>query len=281
MQIEISHSTNYLYSKEVFFEPHYFRLKPKATPHSSVLSFSIDIVSAPKGMSKYKDIENNDIVFCWFEDLHQELKVSAKSVLKVEEFNPFDFLVHPSDYLKVPFIYNDIDKQLLAPYLQTDALSASMKDYLNKIISQTKNQTIDLLTELTKVIHQEYVVESREEGVPNNIQYTFDTKNGSCRDLVWMQIHLLRNTGIAARFVSGYFYIQADNSAFELHAWTEAYLPGAGWVGFDPSHGIMTGSYHVPLAASAFYENTMPVSGSTRGEATSELKYDLDIVVTE
>lgn len=94
-----------------------------------------------------------------------------------------------------------------------------------------------------------------------------------------MQIHMLRFVGIAARFVSGYYYLDSKNPEFELHAWVEVFLPGAGWIEFDPGHGMLTGWYHIPLASSSFYENTMPVSGSIRGDVTSKLENTLKISV--
>jgi transglutaminase-like putative cysteine protease len=205
----------------------------------------------------------------------------VKSVVDFTEYNPFNFLIHPSEFLQIPFEYSKKDKQLLEAYTQTNTLSKAMKAFLDDILKAVNHQTIDLLTTLTTSIHNEYTLETREEGAPQDIEFTFKQKKGSCRDLVWMQMHLLRSLGIAARFVSGYFYIKADKPQFELHAWLEVYIPGAGWIGFDPSHGMITGCYHIALASSAFYENTMPVSGSIRGKTTTTLKYDLDIKLIE
>lgn len=281
MQIEICHTTEYMYSKAVFLEPHHLRLKPKSTANSSLSSFKLDIEPARKGFSSYNDVENNEICFCWFEGLHKQLKVNVKSLINLTEYNPFNFLIHPSEFLDVPFQYAKKDRELLQPYYQPNTLPKKMKAYLDDILSTVNYQTIDLLTALTKSIHNDYTVETREEGVPHDIAYTFEQKRGSCRDLVWMQIHLLRSLGMGTRFVSGYFYLKADKPIFELHAWLEVYIPGAGWIGFDPSHGMITGCYHIPLASSAFFENTMPVSGSIRGEAESTLKYDLHIRLIE
>ena len=130
---------------------------------------------------------------------------------------------------------------------------------------------IPFLTNLTTKIHDDFILESRQEGIPFAPDKTFEIKNGSCRDLVWMQIQLLRHMGIAAKFVSGYFYLPLENSEFELHAWLEVFLPGAGWIGFDPSHGILAGNSHIPIASSTHFENTMTVTGTIRGEATSDL----------
>jgi transglutaminase-like putative cysteine protease len=92
-----------------------------------------------------------------------------------------------------------------------------------------------------------------------------------------MQIQLVRNFGMAARFVSGYFYSHLSNNFFELHAWLEVYLPGAGWIGFDPSNGILAGSNHIPICSSAHFQHTMPITGSFRGSASSSLQVSLSI----
>ena len=94
-----------------------------------------------------------------------------------------------------------------------------------------------------------------------------------------MEIHLLRQLGIAARFVSGYFYLSVDKPEFELHAWVEVFIPGAGWIGFDPTHGMIAGNMHMAVASSAHFENTMSVTGSVRGNAESVLKTNLLIEV--
>lgn len=281
MQIEICHITEYTYSNPVFLEPHHLRLKPKSTPNSSLSSFEIDIEPKAKGLSTYSDIENNDIHFCWFEGLHDKLKVTVKALIDTKDYNPFNFLIYPSECLRVPFQYRKKDQQLLQAYTHAITLPGHMKAYIEHILKQVNHQTVDFLTTLTNHIHDDFTVETREEGPPHEIDYTFNHKKGSCRDLVWMQMHLLRNLGMATRFVSGYFYIKAEKPEFELHAWLEAYIPGVGWIGFDPSHGIITGCYHIPLASSAFYENTMPLSGSIRGEANSSLRYELDMKLEE
>lgn len=277
MKLQISHTTEYTYSNPVFFEPHYLRFKPKDTPHSNLVEFKLKIDPEPSGYSEQIDIENNHIGLCWFEDTHRQLKLSIKTIIEVNEYNPFNFLVHPAEYLQLPFQYNDQTGQLLKPSLQYSSLSEELKSFLKDTLEKTDHQTTPFLLELTRQIHNEFIVETREIGEPYDPGLTSKLKRGSCRDLAWMQIHLLRQIGIAARFVSGYFYLNSTNPQFELHAWIEVFLPGAGWIGFDPSNGIVCGCFHIPLASSAFYENTMPVSGTTRGESKAILQNELKI----
>jgi len=279
MLLEIDHTTEYTYAGEVFLEPHFFRFRPKESPHSSVKSFSLHIEPEPSGISEYVDAENNHLHFCWFSDTHKRLRISAKSKIRLREYNPFDFLVHPPEFLTIPFEYDHRSGQLLKPMLSTHKATQSVMDFLKGLLRKTSYQSLSFLTGLTREINEGFALKTRESGNPHQPYHTFEQKNGSCRDLAWMQIHMLRTLGIASRFVSGYYYVDIKNPEFELHAWVEAYLPGAGWIGLDPGHGILTNHFHIPVASSAFYEHTMPVSGTVRGDAKASLKKELKMLL--
>lgn len=280
MKFKIAHTTEYKYSGSVFFEPHYFRFKPKQTVFSSIIDYHIEIEPKQIGFSEQIDVENNHIQLCWFDNMHDEMKITVNTVLEVSEYNPLNFILYPKEFLQIPFTYDNRTLLLLQPALIKESITSDMISYLDAIIKKTSNHTINFLIELNASIFKDFTAEFRETGEPLEIDFTFNEKRGSCRDLSWMHIHMLRHLGIAARFVSGYLYLETDEKPmFELHAWVEVFLPGAGWVGFDPTHGLITSHYHIPLASSSFYENTMPVSGSIRGDATSILINDLDISI--
>ena len=194
-----------------------------------------------------------------------------------KEYNPYNFLLWPSEYRKIPYFYSEALKKNLRPYLELPLINTSLQEYVNQILRTVNSETLPFMSELTMRIQTDFTLETREVGEPNSANETFNSKKGSCRDLAWMQIQLLRHIGIASRFVSGYYFIQTENPIYELHAWTEIFLPGAGWIGYDPSNGIKTTDRYFPLCASANYQNTMPVTGSVRGKATSILKTDLQI----
>lgn len=271
MNFKIIHETQYLFDDEVFLEPHTLRFRPKQTPYIDVTSFSIGIESAPEGHSVIEDEEHNVIDFCWFGQLTNSLKISVESTVQTKVYNPFNFIVHPGSFNTVPFIYSDQQYQMLYASLQKSILSQEIIDYADGILKGSNFSTIAFIRNLTKHIHDDFKVEYREVGAPLTADNTFQLKRGSCRDLSWMQINLMRHYGIATRFVSGYFYFEMDKPIYELHAWVEAFIPGTGWIGFDPSHGILTGNTHFPVAASAIPENTMPVTGGIRGSASSEM----------
>lgn len=279
MKVEIIHETEYTYASEVFLEPHYLRFKPCPTSYSELESFSLKVFPQPEGMSEQIDAENNSIHFSWYGGMHKKLRIIATSVLTSAPYNPFNFLLYPTSYNLMPFTY-DLDlKMLLYPYLETISIGERLITYGDVLLATTKGNTLSFLSQLTIQIHQDFSLEIREVGEPYLPDETFDLKRASCRDLAWMQIQLLRHYGMAARFVSGYFYVDVEEPTYELHGWTEVFLPGAGWIGYDPSNGIRTANMHFPICTSASYQNTMPVSGSVRGDASSVLRTKLEIKV--
>ncbi|WP_047546132.1 transglutaminase N-terminal domain-containing protein [Psychroserpens sp. Hel_I_66] len=277
MTFKITHTTEYVFDSEVFIEPHYLRFRPVSTSFISVSDFSIEIEPKPAGHKVNRDSENNVIDFCWFEGLTKKLTITSKSTLQTTSYNPFDFIIEPQQYNTVPFEYNPQLKILLSSALKTVSISKHLLVYSNDILEKSNFNTISFLSNLTNKLHDDFTVEYREEGEPLDPDKTFQLKTGSCRDLAWMQIHILRHLGFASRFVSGYYYFDMEKPAYELHAWVETYLPGTGWLGLDPSHGIFTGNTHFPIASSAYFENTMPVSGGIRGSANSKLITQLSI----
>lgn len=271
MKFKITHETTYLFSDDVFLEPHFLRFRPKHTPIIDVTSFSIALKSEPHGHKVIEDEEHNVIDFCWFEKLTKRFSILVESSVQTKEFNPFNFIIHPQSFNTLPFTYSEHQYQILYAALQKTELASELIDYAQEILTEASFNTITFITMLTAQIHRDFIVEYREDGPPLSPDNTYSIKRGSCRDLSWLQINLLRHFGIAARFVSGYFYFDMENPTYELHAWVEVFIPGTGWLGFDPSHGILTGNTHFSVASSAIPENTMPVSGGIRGSATSQL----------
>lgn len=277
MEVEIIHETEYEYQSEVYLEPHYFRFKPRETPYAELRSFSLEVSPKVAGISQQTDAENNTVHFSWYEGMHTKLSIKSTSILTITPYNPFNFLLYPTSFNQMPFAYDEALKKLLNPFMEKISIGVSLKEYGDALLSSVNGNTLAFLSELTRRIHEDLVLEIREIGEPYQPEQTFELKKGSCRDFAWMQIQLLRHLGMAARFVSGYFYVEVDNPKYELHGWTEVFLPGAGWIGYDPSNGIRTSNMYFPVSSSANYLNTMPVSGSVRGNAISILETSLKI----
>jgi transglutaminase-like putative cysteine protease len=277
MKLNIRHQTFYAFSSEVFLEPHYLRLYPRATPYTDVLEYTIKISPEPTGLSLQEDEEGNFVHFCWFENMTRALTVETEAVIDSKSFNPFNFLVYPGELNKFPFSYTETQKILLHTFLQPVAVSADLLDYGKHVDTGPNFDVIHFLANLTRKIHSDFVLVYREEGAPLHPDTTFMHKTGSCRDLTWMQMNMLRTWGFASRFVSGYFYFEMDTPSFELHGWLEVFVPGVGWIGLDPSHGIITGNSHIPLVACATVELSLPLSGTYRGSASAELSTKVSI----
>lgn len=280
MQIKIVHETEYSFTKEVFLEPHYLRFKPKNMPFLVMESYELQLSITPSGISEQLDAEGNVVHFCWFNGMHKNICIKSVALMKITPFKPFNFLVYPANCNQIPFEYPKRLLPMLSNDMVTTKISSSLLDYGQYILKTVESNTISFLSHLTIQIHQDFVLEIREVGVPFHPNQTFEGKTGSCRDLSWMQIQLLRNLGLAARFVSGYYFVDVEDPKYELHGWVEVFIPGAGWIGFDPSNGIATANMHIPVCSSAHYENTMPVSGSVRGDAHAQLETSLKIEVT-
>jgi transglutaminase-like putative cysteine protease len=277
MKIHLVHETKYEFNSKVFFEPHYLRFKPRNSPQIKLENFNLEIYPVPTGISEHIDAENNLVHLCWFDGVFDKMKIKSEFLLESLEYNPFNFIIYPGDYLNIPFQYEKEFIEILHPALKLEPVDKPLIEFSEKIVHDSNSATIDFLTNLTKQIHSSFTIENREIGKPFDAKKTFRLKKGSCRDLAWMQIILLRHVGFAARFVSGYYFLDIKNADFELHAWVEVFLPGAGWIGFDPSHGIIAGNTHIPIASSAKSEFTMPVSGTIRGDADSIMKTKLNI----
>jgi len=277
MLFSIYHKTNYFFSEPVFLEPHIFRFYPSNAISGKLHDFKLEISPKPMGISFQTDVEKNPHHWAWFEGTTKELEIKAAIKIKNLEFNPFNFIYPSAKYGTVPFIYTAQIKPYLNNYLNYEDLSFQLKEYGDQLLAENNKETIPFLGSFTNKISQDFTIEERELGSPLPANETFYLKTGSCRDLAWMQIQVLRSMKIASRFASGYYYVDQEQPSFELHAWVEAYIPGAGWLGLDPTAGLFTGSNYVTIASSADYANTYPVQGNIRGSAETSLKTHLDI----
>ncbi|SHN00596.1 Transglutaminase-like enzyme, putative cysteine protease [Cyclobacterium lianum] len=269
MRLKIQHDTVYDYHRSVGLNPHNIYLKPLPRNYLEISNYDLQIQPEPEGLNERYSIEGNPYFQVWFsgETNMLSIKVSFESVHLA--FNPFLFLVDQwfIDRLdlaaEIPFQYQDDDLPILRAYMEHSNNPLLRKYGRDKL---TGPDPIQFITELTAAIHADWRHIIREEENLWPASKTFAAGRGSCRDLSWMLIEILRHQGLAARFVSGYAYNPELDEGHELHAWVEAFLPGAGWVGMDPSLGLMTDEHYIPLACSFRPGNTLPVHGTYGGE---------------
>ncbi len=209
------------------------------------------------------DSSNHILHQIWFNNKVAQLNIEANIEVESHEFNPFNFLVdthsaHAKSY--------DSEK-----YLEKSGQYSS--DFL-KMVSEAQlstDGTIGLVNGLLSAISDNWKHEERFEENIHDPSECFQLKNGSCRDLSWMMIHMLRVAGIPSRFISGYAFNPDLGEGHELHAWIEFFIKGAGWIGVDPSAGIYTTHQYIPVSSDPDPRNTLPVNGKFRGKGHSTL----------
>ncbi|WP_215224128.1 transglutaminase family protein [Echinicola shivajiensis] len=273
--LNIHHLTQYRYDQEIILNPQKILLTPAMRSYYKVLSYESHINPSPLGINHRMDMEGNLCQHIWFDKPTQLFEIDIKTELKILPVNPFDFILDNgfegiNENGELNFNYSIKEMDFLAPYLkhpQSDLLFNKTKN-----IKAQATGIVSFLVEITAEIHRSCQHIIRHESGVWSPEKTLAEKKGSCRDLSWLLINMLRSIGLASRFVSGYAYNPELEENHELHAWVEVFCPGAGWIGLDPSLGLLTDAYHIPLAISYIPELTLPISGSYGGQTKSHLK---------
>lgn len=264
---KILHRTYYNFSGSVTLEPHTLRLRPLENHELRIESSSLKITPAAT-LRWLRDVEGNSVAIASFAAPASQLRIESEVIIQQFNENPFDFLV--ADYATgYPFAYSNEDWLVLSPYMhvRVPMENPRLADWLAGLYrSDEQIQTFTLLQRLCSHIHQTLSYRLREEPGVQHPEETLSRGTGSCRDFANLFMSAARNLGLAARFVSG--YLHAEPSALNYgstHAWAEVYLPGAGWTGFDPTHGGMAGNSHIAVAVARLPDSVPPVSGSFIG----------------
>ncbi|ESZ29096.1 MULTISPECIES: transglutaminase family protein [unclassified Mesorhizobium] len=267
----VYHLTHYKYDRPVVLGPQIIRLQPAPHSRTKVLSHSLKVEPANHFVNLQQDPYGNFLARFVFPEPVTELKIEVDLVADMTVYNPFDFFVEPSAEA-FPFEYPEEIRDDLAIY-RTPEPAGPLLSALLKTIDRSAANTVNFLVDLNARLQREIAYIVRMETGVFSPEETLAAKKGSCRDSSWLLVQILRNLGIAARFVSGYLVqLKPDLVALDgppgtatdftdLHAWCEVYLPGAGWIGFDPTSGLLTGESHVPLAATPHFRNAAPISG--------------------
>ena len=286
IKVAVRHSTSYEFDKPVTASPHIVRLRPAPHTRTPISSYSLNIEPANHFINWQQDPFGNYQARLIFPDRISSLKIDVEVIADMVVINPFDFFLEDSAQ-KFPFQYSKEEKHELLPYLvrsETDTIHKWLEN-----IKLTKTPTIDFLVDINQRLEQEIDYNIRMEAGVQTCTETLRKKSGSCRDSAWLLVQILRHLGLASRFVSGYLVqLTADTKSLDgpsgpeedftdLHAWTEVYLPGAGWVGMDPTSGLFAGEGHIPLACSPNFTSASPVTGAVD---KCETKFDFSNTVT-
>src|SRR5271170_1288337 len=278
IQVALNHRTRYRYDKLVSLGPQVIQLRPAPHCRTPILSYSLRIVPAGHLLKWQLDAHYNHLARVLFPHKTNEFVVEVELVADLNPINPFDFFLEPG-VENFPFDYAPDLAKDLGPYRSVGPAGPRLKAFLKGVLGnghagETRG-TIDFLVVLNHRVRDEigYVIRL-DPGVQTSEQ-TLEKRTGSCRDSAWLLVEILRHLGFAARFVSGYLIqlvpdeatedappdaLKADSA--ELHAWAEAFLPGAGWIGMDPTSGLFAGEGHIPLVCTPSASKAAPIGGT-------------------
>ncbi len=287
IHVSLHHKTRYVYERPISIGPQVVRLRPAPHTRTPILGYSLRIKPDKHFINWQQDPQSNYQARLVFPEKATEFLIEVDLVVEMAVFNPFDFFIE--DYAeKCDFKYDDQLAEEIKPFLSPKPAGKYLSEFLSKV-DRRPRRTIDFIVELNQLVHHrvEYIIRL-EPGV-QTCEKTLQRGQGSCRDSAYLLVQAFRHLGYAARFVSGYLIQLApdvksldgpsgpEKDFTDLHAWAEVFLPGAGWVGLDPTSGLLTGEGHIPLAATPEPGSAAPVSGQLE-TCESKLDFEMSIV---
>jgi uncharacterized protein (DUF2126 family) len=274
IHVALHHVTEYRYDRPVQLGPQVVRLRPAPHSRSRVLSYSLRVEPESHFINWQQDPFANYQARLVFPEKTTRFKVTVDLVAEMAVYNPFDFFLEPSAET-VPLTYAPELREELAPYLvcAPELKKAPLFQKYLAGIDRSEQRTIDFLVGLNQKLQGDIGYLIRMEPGVQTPEESLTKRSGSCRDSAWLMVQLLRHLGLAARFVSGYLIqLTPDVKSLDgpsgtevdftdLHAWCEVYLPGAGWIGLDPTSGLFAGEGHIPLACTPQPSSAAPIEG--------------------
>jgi uncharacterized protein (DUF2126 family)/transglutaminase-like putative cysteine protease len=306
IHVALHHKTHYKYDRLVNLGPQVVRLRPAPHSRTRILSYSLKVTPEKHFINWVQDPQANYAARLVFEEKTRELCVEVDLVAEMAVFNPFDFFLEPQAE-KFPFVYDPASDHELAPFQRkcwltpqfTKYLTAIRREVLGEVKRRTKQErldvpekdkprTIDFLVAVNQRLWKDIKYTIRLEPGVQTPEESLTKLSGSCRDSAWLLCQLFRHCGLASRFVSGYLLqlkpdvksldgpSGAEKDFTDLHAWTEVYLPGGGWIGLDPTSGLLAGEGHIPLACTPDPSSAAPISGAL-DECECEFSHEMNV----
>jgi len=274
-QVALHHRTEYRYDKAVTLGPQVVQLRPAPYCRTPILSYALQVTPDDRVLNWQLDPHSNWSARLLFPTKTSEFTVDVRLIADLNPINPFDFYLEPGCD-QFPFAYTAGLAGDLEPYCAAEPLGPLQEAFLGKFVQgrlrgpdgrESKYGTVSLLLDLNREVRDAVGYTTRIEPGIQGCEETLSLRSGSCRDSAWLLVQFLRHLGLAARFVSGYLIQLAaqggpTTDSADLHAWAEAYLPGAGWIGLDPTSGLMAAEGHIPLVSTPKATQAAPISGT-------------------
>ncbi len=286
IRIALRHKTRYDYERAVTLSPQVIRLRPAPHNRTPIHAYSLDIQPPEHFINWQQDPQGNYLARVVVPEKTKHFSVTVDLVADLESYNPFDFFLEPSAE-KTPFKYEKTLEHELQPYFAKVEAGEHFEKFMLGI-DRTERRTVDFLIDVNRVVNEAVKYVIRMEPGVQSPEETLELGKGSCRDSSWLLVRVLRELGIAARFVSGYLIqLVADEKPVvgptgptvdftDLHAWCEAYVPGAGWIGLDPTSGLFTAEGHIPLAVSPDPLSAAPIEGGVE-KVETEFGFEMSV----
>jgi len=303
IHVALNHTTRYRYDRAVTLGPQIVRLRPAPHCRTRILSYSLRVTPEKHFINWQQDPQANFLARLVFSEVTREMLIEVDLVAEMAVYNPFDFFLEPGAE-QFPFEYDPGLDHELEPFRRCAAPTPLFERYVETTRRELLNpapsgsnaatktngslRTIDFLVGLNRKVSQDIGYIIRLEPGVQTPEQTLEKKAGSCRDSAWLLCQMARHLGLSARFVSGYLLqlapdvksldgpSGAESDFTDLHAWCEVYLPGGGWIGLDPTSGLLAGEGHIPLAATPDPQSAAPVSGVV-DESKCELDFEMKI----
>ena len=286
IHVALNHVTQYSYDRLINLGPQIIRLRPCPHSRTRILSYSLKIGPEKHFINWQQDPQGNYLARLVFPEQSREFRIEVDLVAEMSVINPFDFFLEPHAE-HIPFQYEAWQRHELTPYLYKLPATPLFQQYLDSI-SLAKTRSVDFLVALNARLQRDISYTIRMEPGVQTPEESLVKRSGSCRDSAWLLVQILRHLGLAARFVSGYLIqLTPDVKALDgpsgpeadftdLHAWCEVYLPGAGWIGLDPTSGLFAGEGHIPLACTPEPASAAPVTGGI-DECKTEFFHHMEV----